>query len=323
VTLFLGVDAGGTRTRAALVDGQGELLALGAAGPGNWVDQGEERLLDALALAWRSAWEALGSDPRPIDGVFLGIAGLSACDRREVLAELLAARGFAERERIGADHDLCVAQAGAHALGPGLVLVAGTGSACYGRDAEGREARAGGHGHMLDDGGSAADLGRRALAACLRAVDGRGPQTGLEDTLLEALGLSSLRALSTQAQRGALDRLQLAELAPHVTRAAAAGDPAALAVIEAGAEELALAAGAVAHRLGLDDPQVALVGGLTQAGDVFVGPVAAALGARLPGARLVPRRLAPVLGAALLAMGLAAQPPEQAVIRRLESQGID
>src|SRR5438128_1339137 len=67
---------------------------------------------------------------------------------------------------------------------PGIVIVSGTGSIAYGRNANGEAARAGGWGHMIGDEGSGYWIGREALTAVMRAADGRGPATGLSDDIL-------------------------------------------------------------------------------------------------------------------------------------------
>lgn len=296
----LGVDGGGSTTRVALVSFDGQLLAEGSAGSGNLHDVGEEVLGNHLDRARRAAFGSLGLEPRPASAAFFGMASVVTPEDRARVARLASA--FAPGESIHVDHDLRISLAGGLAGRPGIAVIAGTGSSCYGRNAEGNTWMAGGWGSLLDDRGSAFDLGRGALAACVREVDGRGPRTRLRERIREHLELSNWRELLSKVDEGELSRSGIAALAPLVTEAALDGDEVARGLIEAGVEELALAVQAVASKLDMSDPEVSPTGGLAAAGPVHREPFERAVRRRLPGARVVDPRLSPVHGAGLLAL---------------------
>ena len=298
-TIVAGVDGGGTRTRVALVDGAGELLGQGEAGPGNLQDVGEERLAEHVGAALTAAWSAVGRPRAPLAAAFLGIAGAESPD------EHAAVRRAAERielaPRVGVGHDLRVALAGGLRGAPGIVVIAGTGSSCYGRNAAGETWKSAGWGSALDDPGSAHDLGRSALAACLHAFDGRGAETVLSRSVWAALGLTDWRDLPRRLAARELDRAGVAALAPLVTRAAGEGDAVARAIVERGAGELADAVATVAARLAFETPAVVACGGLAGA-PVYRASLDRAIAARVPDARVSDPLLPPVMGAALCAL---------------------
>ncbi|GJP42832.1 hypothetical protein CLOM_g2361 [Closterium sp. NIES-68] len=131
----------------------------------------------------------------------------------------------------------------------GVVVISGTGTIAYGMAADGREARASGGGPLLGDKGSGYAMCCDALAAVLRAWDGRGRVTSLTEAVLGHAGLSSPSELIGWAYANP-SWSRFAALFPCVRACAAAGDAAAMAIVTDGVEEMALSAHAVACRLG-------------------------------------------------------------------------
>src|SRR5207237_4016708 len=132
---------------------------------------------------------------------------------------------------------------------PGIVVIAGTGSIVYGRNAQHVAARAGGWGHILGDEGSGYWIGREALAAVMRADDGRGPETRLTGDVLEHFNITSTSQLPRIVYDRELPRMSVAALGPIVQQAREQGDVVAMRILEHAADELVLAARSVATRL--------------------------------------------------------------------------
>ena len=151
--------------------------------------------------------------------------------------------------------------------GSGIVVLAGTGSICYGADRTGRTARAGGYGFLLADEGSGYWLGHQSLRAAVRAADGRGPETRLQGLIFEALGVASVAELIPRVYEKGLPKHRIAALASLVQAAHDAGDAVAADLIEAAGRELGLAARSVARQLELGDEPYPVV----LAGGVFKG----------------------------------------------------
>lgn len=288
-----------------VADLRGRVLGAGYAGAGNLRDVGPEGLAAVVSEAVGGAFGAAGLERGRVRAAFVGAAGCATEAERRAGMDVLAGLGLGESVEIG--HDLRTAHAGAFLDGPGMVLIAGTGACCYGRGADGREYRAGGWGGRLDDGGGAAWLGQRALAAVFCAMDGRGPRTGLTEAVLEGLGVGDARE-ALGLLEGAGYRERFGAVAPLVTAAASEGDGVALAIVERGAEELAGMVEAVARRMAADGGDgagdLALVGGVLAAGRVVRDAVEREVGLRVSGCRLVEPVAQAEVGAAFLALGL-------------------
>ncbi|MCS7222234.1 MAG: BadF/BadG/BcrA/BcrD ATPase family protein [Anaerolineae bacterium] len=320
--LVIGVDGGGTRTRVALVDEHGRVLGLGTAGPSNYDDVGIAVTRDNIGLAVQRAWQQAGLSPCLGDAVFLGMAGVVSEADRATIRQIALELALAPAGQVHVDHDIRIALAGGLAGQPGIALIVGTGSSCYGRRADGRSWRAGGWGHLLDDLGSGYYLGVQAMVAAVRAADGRGPETALLPAVMGALKLEDIQGIMRRLYHQGLTRAEIAALAPLVLDAAASGDLIARQIIERGVDELALMVETVARQLDfLPGPvSVTVTGGLARSGPAYWDPLCAAIRRRIPTSQVVEPILPPVLGAALLALealGIGLSPE---LIARLRAQ---
>jgi N-acetylglucosamine kinase-like BadF-type ATPase len=239
---FLGVDGGGSKTLAVVVDAQGQERGRGVAGSSNHTAVGLDAALAQLHLAVQRAAEQVRC-PLPLGAAWLGMAGV---DRPEDSALLLPGmQGLAGSIRLTNDAELLLSALDGAV---GVALIAGTGSIALGRDRHGATTRAGGWGHVLGDEGSGYAIGRQALQAAVRAADGRGPATTLLERILAQWGLQQPADLFEQVYQKA-EKADIARLAVLVFTAAQAGDHAARKIIQHAAEELALAALTVCRAL--------------------------------------------------------------------------
>ena len=288
---LVGVDLGKTGCRArVVVDGGDGPLREGAGAPGLAEPNGVEA---ALAAVWPVVADALGA--ARVDGVHVlvvGAAGAEAApERARALADALAAR--LPGCRVGIASDSVTAHAGALDGRPGTVLAVGTGSVALGLSANGRVARLDGWGPWLGDEGSGAWIGREALRAVLRGLDGRGPATALSEAARRRYGAPAALPL-TLAQAGEVARTTAA-FVPDVLAAAEAGDAVAVAVLDRALVHWSELVGAAADAVG--ERRVAVVGGLAAA-PLLVGrwrlpaglDLVEAAGASLDGALLLASR---------------------------------
>jgi N-acetylglucosamine kinase-like BadF-type ATPase len=235
--LYLGVDGGQSATKAIVGGGEGRVLGRGSAGPCNHVrsGQGREKLTAALTAAVEAALAPTGLRLKDVrfEGVCCGMSG-GPDDKREIVAEVLPAN------HLEVTTDAHTALLGATGGGPGVIVIAGTGSIALARGEDGRTARAGGWGYIFGDEGGAFDLVRRALRAGLRFEEGWGPPTALRQALLarvpEAANLGELLHLF---YTDAYPRSRVAAFAGLVEEAAEQGDRAAQDVLEQAGRELA------------------------------------------------------------------------------------
>jgi N-acetylglucosamine kinase-like BadF-type ATPase len=189
----------------------------------------------------------------------------------------------------------------------GVVVVAGTGSIAYGRDAGGRAARAGGWGYLLGDEGGGFWIGRAALSAVVRQFDQRGPATLLTDLVLKQMQLSTPAEVIHAIYDRGLQRHAIAGLAGVVQRATEAGDAVAGEILDRAASELAAAAASVVTRLGMRGDVFPTV----LAGGIFMGIPSLASGLMTRLAEVAPRsdvrrlEVEPARGAVTLALAAA------------------
>jgi N-acetylglucosamine kinase-like BadF-type ATPase len=293
----LGVDAGGTKSRALLATERGEIVASASAGGANLRTHGElevEKVLHALAEEVSAAAGARA------DAVAAGIAGAGRPDDEAVLREILRRIGF--RERVVVTNDAHIAFVAGSPGRVGLALVCGTGSIAWGCNGAGEVARAGGWGWHVGDEGSGFWIGERAIRQVLRARDGRGPSTSLEAALLEHFAIPRAEEVVPAIYDRDFPRHRVALFAVAVERAALAGDGVAARILEDAADELVLAAATVVGRLGLASSSydVVLSGGTFRALPTLEQNVARRLAA--PGATVRRLEEEPALGAVRLAL---------------------
>ena len=302
--LLAAVDGGGTSTRVLLGRADGTLLGEGRGPSGNLHDVGREGLERNVREALDGALAAAGLGEARATRVFCGMASVGTAPERALVAEVVEAIGLAPRDRVDVATDIVAAHSAALAGAPGVALIAGTGSSCLGRDAEGRMHQVGGWGSLLDDVGGATWIGTQAMVAAVRAFDGRGEPTALTDAVMDHFGLAHLRELLVVVDANPLPRGARADLSPLVTEAAADGDPVACGVLARGAEALAECVAAAARVLGLggDGVPVAATGGLVENVPVYRTLIHEAVERALPTARCQEPATTNVRGAFLEAL---------------------
>ena len=323
--VVIGIDGGGTRLRAAIVSCAGELLGLGEGGSGNYHDVGAGQVRTNISEAVSQAWAAFDNTPQEVAAIFLGLGSIVTHEDQEAIREIVRELALVPPNSIGVDHDLRVALMGGLAGETGIVLIAGTGSSCYGRDKHGNSWQSGGWGPTLDDPGSSFWLGRMAMIAAIRDYDGRGEATRLRDSVVDALELSDIRHILRRVELQGMKRSEVAALARLVTESAAEGDSVACQIIQQGTDELAKMVAAVAAKLAISNVStqpipVVVTGGLTAARQVFMKPLTESLRRLAPVTSLKESFLPPVLGAALLAIELAGESITTNVAKRLETE---
>jgi len=281
--IVVGVDGGGTKTRALVADESGKALA-DVEGPGSAVKPGQaDRSAQVIAETVALALEAAEMTHVMPKVLCVGVAGVGRENERQALWQALAEREISEEILVHAD--ATVALDDAFGDGPGVLLIAGTGSVAFGRGPTGAFARCGGWGPAIGDEGSGAWIGRRALSVVTAAADGREPETALTGAVLTAAQVNEVSELIAWA--AAATPAMLATLAPAVMSEAAAGDLRANALLSLAVEELTLHIRALARQLFTDERAsvpVALTGGLLKRGQPLRKRLEQRMKSAVPGA---------------------------------------
>ena len=318
MTRVLGIDGGGTHTRAVLADGDGRVLSRATGASINPRHHDRATLEQRLAALTRDAAGGQG----PIAAAFLGLGGVStAADAAEVEAiarEVPALAGA----RVVVDNDARAALAGGLAGRPGMVLIAGTGSACLGIAADGQRWWCGGWEALADDAGSAYWIAIEAIRIAVRQEDGRLPRSALGDLVFRRWSLAEPRALAERLSRPDVDRAAIASLAPEVM-ALATSDPQAAAVVERAVDELAQLVAVTARRaFGGEACELIFTGGLANSGPPFTPLLVARIAQVAPAVRVVAPECPPAIGAIVEALKVLGIHPDQGCLGRLRAAAV-
>lgn len=224
---FLGVDGGQSSTTAIIGDEKGNVIGIGRGGPCNHIKTGDGRakfenaILGALpqaGLHYRAACLGFSGGPK---------------DKEDLVRQLIRA------DEYNVTNDGLIALTGATGGAPGIIVVAGTGSIAFGRNARGGTGRAGGWGYIYGDEGGGFDLTREAVRAALRMEERWGPATSLRDKLLAAVGAENANDLMHRFYTTDFPRPQIASYSKLVDEAAREGDRVAIEILNRAAQQLA------------------------------------------------------------------------------------
>jgi N-acetylglucosamine kinase-like BadF-type ATPase len=242
---FLGVDGGQSSTTALIADQTGKVLGVGRGGPCNHATaaEGRQKFVAALTGCLAAACSNAGLDAVPrFAAACLGFSGAPA-DKESLVGEIVAG------DKVVVTDDALIALSGATSGAPGIIVIAGTGSIAFGRNAAGRTARAGGWGYLFGDEGGGFHIVRQALAAALRLEEGWGRATSLRAVLLDAAGARDANDLLHRFYTPEFPRPRIAAMAKLVDQAAGEGDAVAREILVETGQALAELAAAVRKQL--------------------------------------------------------------------------
>jgi len=262
VAFFLGIDGGGSKTRCVLGN-ENSVIGSGTSTSCKVQRLGEACEQDALRAAIHEACVQGGVSPQQITRTCAGITGAARAEIAGVMRDLLSNIVGGKIEIVG---DVEIAFEDAFDSGPGVIVIAGTGSIAYGKSAAGETARAGGWGHAISDEGSGYWIGVEAVRAALHAHS-RAENPELLNALSNALGARNFEDFIIRLNTSPAP--DFASLFPAVLGAARnSGDATAKQVLEHAGHELAKLAENVIHRLsGNDKVSVAIHGGVMTYGE--------------------------------------------------------
>lgn len=302
----LGLDGGGTKCDAVLMDEEGTILGWGRGGSTHGLYVGS----DAVHQSVRDA--VLGA----------------VCEHRPHIARVAGTHLYAGiAEWLG--QPLCADQfvsAGEQALGfatalttHGVLVLSGTGSFVYGETADGRRLHIGGNGPLIGDEGSAYHIATLGIRAAFRSRCAASRRTSLAEAIPRAMGVANLHEVFHLLYVERIGRSQVAAVAQTVNAEAEAGDAVAAAVLRHAADELGESVLDVIHELGLEDSNEFMVatGSVAQGSRLFWQRLCEIAHTAAPGLRPVQPRLRPVMGACLLALRSLGVPWDEALADRI------
>ncbi|HET6781926.1 MAG TPA: BadF/BadG/BcrA/BcrD ATPase family protein, partial [bacterium] len=289
-------------TTCVIADSSGRTLGTGRGGPVDhlYLPAGRRRTRESLGEAISAAMRAARLRG-PVRAVVAGLTGLEPYSPESLVATKIIHK-LIRSDIVRATWDAEIALAGASGNGRGVVVIAGTGSVALGRNAEGRTARAGGYGYLIDDAGGGVSIGQSALRSAMRSLEGRRePETKLGLMLRTQLGEWPQMRRRVYGGDG---RALLASLVPVVATAARHGDTTARRILQDAGQSLAELAIAVAANLGMLKKPFDLfpLGGVFAIGRPVMDPLRSTVLSRAPRCRIREPKYPPVIGAVLMAL---------------------
>lgn len=301
--LFLGIDGGGTKTEVVCGTANGEIVGEGLSGPTNLTSITVGAATFNLKEAVRQALQTIPPESRVVRAA-MGLAGMDTQEEYEMayqpFADILKSFNI---EQFLLVHDSFIALENGTANPNAVVLIAGTGSICVGRNDKGETHKTGGMDYLLTDQGSGYDIGRHVLREAVKSHDGRRNKTMLEQLVCEHFGLSSLDTLKMKVYHPPLTKVEIAELSLLCSKAYEAGDAGAVQIFEWTIAELVRLVEPIMRVLSLGDVPTDLVmtGSIVQLPHIRI-PVMQRLHSQFPLLSLVEVERPAVNGALQLAI---------------------
>jgi N-acetylglucosamine kinase-like BadF-type ATPase len=300
-TLVVGVDGGGTKTHAVVLDGGGRVRGEGRAGASNPLRVGVHPAVAAIREAVDTACDAARVSRAGIMAAEMGLAGARREDLRASVRKALVYSLGIPRIEIVTDAD--IALYGATAGEPGLVVIAGTGSICCGLNRRMARACMGGWGPLAGDEGSGSWIARKALQMIAHAADGRGADTALVRAACDYFHVAEPYDLLLALYAPSMTHSRIAGFSRRVVEEAKKRDNVARKIINAAGTELGELAAALIRRLQMQREHFPLVtvGGVFAAGALVLNPMKKEVASVAPGARFGQALMEPAVAAAHMA----------------------
>lgn len=301
--LYAGIDGGQTGSRAVLADADGRVLAIGTGPACDHITSphGYERNAAAIHDSIGDALQQAGKPASDIVAVGMGMTSAPRELQAQPIFERIV-REIANPSHIWVDHDAATNLAGATAGGPGVMVIAGSGSIAYGINQAGLEGRAGGLGYLMGDDGSAWWIGIHALQAAAAAADGRGPETAILPFVLQHFDIPTIRHLHGILYNEDFRRPMVSGLTVDIARLAES-DEVARGIMTTAAELLATMVVATIRQIHTAGEPVNVypTGGVFRAGALVMVPFEAGITAEWPEAQVTEPHFEPVFGALIRA----------------------
>jgi N-acetylglucosamine kinase-like BadF-type ATPase len=235
----IGIDGGGTKTNALIVGQDGTVVAECSCGPTQIQTFGVKLVAVSLFELIRECCNKVDCKPENLQSIVMGIAGAGRASDRTDLTDTLHSVSVKKKfllKNITVETDARIALEAAFAGGPGIVVIAGTGSIALYRTEDGKLLRAGGWGKILGDEGSGYAIARDALNAVMRQYDGRGDKTDLTKKAMAHFKIDSHDELISKVYH---DQTDIASFTPNVFEVVTGHDHVAHSILVRNATELA------------------------------------------------------------------------------------
>ncbi len=297
---FIGIDGGGTKTKAVLVDENLNNINEGIGGPSNFlvfdINDVTNSIIELLSQITNDANIPLSN----IKSILIGTAGAGRRDDAQRLENSVlkkAKENNIDINNFKVESDARIALEGAFAGKPGSILIAGTGSIMFGKDSQENIHRVGGFGRILGDEGSGFHIGRAGLSAVAKSFDSRNNGTLLAQLLEDKFNIADSTQLINEVYKNGFD---IPQVAPLVIEAAAKNDKICIDILISEIDELVEHISAMKEKINEEILSVSLIGGTITTDNYYANLFRARVG-KIPSVKLKNAELPPEIGAALMA----------------------
>lgn len=259
---LIGMDGGGTKTKCILTDFDLNPIYETTGGPSNFLMLGNEKVSETVLDLINECAKHQKINLADIEAIVIGTTGGGRRSDAESLENAIIESANSKKivlKNFRVESDARIALEGAFSGKPGSILIAGTGSIMFGKDANGEIHRVGGFGRFLGDEGSGYRIGQRGLNAVAKDFDGRGNKTLITQLALEKFSINSPEDLITEIYRNNFD---IASAAPIVIEAAEKNDKEAVKILESESDEMILHISSMKEKLNENVLYVSLIGSL-------------------------------------------------------------
>lgn len=298
---LIGIDGGGTKTDCAIADLSGKIIYQTVGRPSNFLIIGVKETVANLFASIEECLFELKGDFSDVKQIVVGVAGAGRKDDAELLE--MSFKDYADNEGIHFKgvkvvSDAQVALEGAFPDSAGCILIAGTGSILFGKDKEGNIHRVGGFGRLIGDEGSGYCIGRKALNAVSKEIDGRGKKTTITELVNDKIDFGVSDTLVNKVYK---DKLDIASIAKIVIEAAEKGDKTANKILSDEADELVLHLKSILNKIPAKKLNVSFSGSLIDNKNFYSDLLTKRIKENLPQIKITKPAFSPVSGAILIA----------------------
>lgn len=257
---YIGIDGGGTQSRLLCVDEYGKEICTVYGGATNISASSVEQVAENLKLLFDDLYSKCNCNISQCLGIGIGTAGVDNDFQAKIVEGILHDIGFACTCKVQNDSILPILANAKQKSG--IAVISGTGSVACGINLDGEIFRAGGWGHIFDDGGSGYWMGVKALEYAYRAYDGRGIDTILVEMFQKHFDKTQLEdCIDIIYTEYSDDKSKIAQFSKMVSLGAKQGDKLCLDILDKAADELAQLVFAIAPKLNTDSIDIIATGG--------------------------------------------------------------
>jgi N-acetylglucosamine kinase-like BadF-type ATPase len=302
----IGMDGGGTKTSVVITDFDKNIIESFTGGTINYNGSGKA-LVDTNLQHIFQAIQSNGYPFEKCSAICIGAAGISNPTVKIMLIDNINKAGIMCPVRIVSDVE--AAFAGAFEEAHGIILIAGTGSICYGKDWQGNTYRSGGYGYLIDDAGSGYAIAREILAAVVQAQDGRIEPTCLTRLVFNYLKITTIEELMSYVYHTQRSKKEIAALSVLIKEACEHGDEKAINIVKQCATDLTdLAAPVIKQFKG--DITLAVSGGVLLNNEIIFHEFCGQMKLRYPQVTITKPKQSAAYGAINLALDFLKQTKE-------------